>query len=244
VKLEGEERTVELDLGVAESLRIDAGPGLALEAGERSTCIVRVGGWLGATRVVVTSIVADSGAGFLAGALYDVRRGALLREGRVRIASGSVPSVQMGALASFLLTGQPSPDVTAVSTVPLDVVAPASGALDGLAAPPVQTPHPKPRWLRPAAYAAGAVAIGLAGFATWQGLSARSGYRDANAMLRADGTLLAGVDQATYDRTVDGANTSKRNAYIGAAGAVAFAVAAGVLGYLSWDDQGRPVVRF
>jgi hypothetical protein len=249
VQLDGEERTVELDFGVAESLRIDAGPGLALQIGERPTCIIRVGGWLGATRVISTSVVADGGVGFLAGALYDVQRGALLREGRVRIASGSVSSVQLGALASFLLTGQHSPDVTAVSTVAFSVVTPVSGAgaapgaIGGLEAPP-QAPPPKRRWLRPAAYAAGAVAIGLAGIATWQGLAARSGYSDANAMLRSDGTLRAGVDQATYDRTVDGANTSKRNAYIGAAGAVAFAIAAGVLGYLSWDDQGMPVVRF
>ena len=61
-----------------------------------------------------------------AGAIYDVQRGALLREGRVRIVAGSVPSVQLGALASFLLTGQPSPGVTAVSTTPVTVVAPPS----------------------------------------------------------------------------------------------------------------------
>jgi len=102
----------------------------------------------------------------------------------------------------------------------------------------------KPRWMRPAAYAAGAVAIALAGVATWQGLSARGDYRDANAMLLPDGNLVPGGDQAAYDQTVAAANTSKRNAYIGAAGAAAFAVAAGVLGYLSWDDQGKPVVRF
>jgi hypothetical protein len=98
--------------------------------------------------------------------------------------------------------------------------------------------------MRPAAYAAGALAVGLAGVATWQGIAAHNGYRDANAMLRSDGALAPGVDRATYDRTLASADSSKRNAYIGAAGAAAFAVAAGVLGYLSWDDQGKPVVRF
>jgi len=248
VRLDGEERAVELEFSIAGALRINAGPGLALGPRERSTCIVRAGGWLGATRVISVSIAQDSGAEFLAGALYDVQRGALLREGRVRIVSGSVPSVQLGALASFLLTGQPSPGVTAVSTVPVSVVGTASSvaAVAGreplLPGPPVVKPA-KPRWMRPAAYAAGAVAIALAGVATWQGLSARGDYRDANAMLLPDGNLVPGGDQAAYDRTIDAANTSKRNAYIGVAGAAAFAVAAGVLGYLSWD-QGKPVVRF
>ena len=249
IRLEREDRTVELDFSVAEALRINAGPGLALKNEERATRIVRAGGWLGATRVISASIVVESGAQFLAGALYDVQRGALLREGRVRMVSGSVPPAHLGALASFLLTGQPSQDVTAVSTVPIAVIAPALGsaALAGHEAPLLAGPVIEPakvRWMRPAAYAAGAVAIGLAGIATWQGISARNGYRDANAMLRSDGALVPGADRASYDRTVDAANTAKRNAYIGVAGAAAFAVAAGVLGYLSWDEQGRPIVRF
>jgi len=134
-----------------------------------------------------------------------------------------------------------------VSTVPVAVLGPASGTAfvgrDPLAPAPVVQPA-KPRWMRPAAYAAGAVAIGLAGVATWQGISARNGYGDANAMLRSDGALVPGVDRATYDRTLSAADAAKRNAYIGAAGAAAFTIAAGVLGYLSWDDQGKPVVRF
>ena len=247
VQLEGEDRTVELDFGLAEALRINAGPGLAAKPEERSSCMVRAGGWLGASRVIAVGMVADSGAQLLAGALYDVQKGALLREGRVRLVSGSVPSAQLGALAAFLLTGQPSRGVTAVSTVPVAVLGPASGTAfvgrDPLAPAPVVQPA-KPRWMRPAAYAAGAVAIGLAGVATWQGISARNGYGDANAMLRSDGALVPGVDRATYDRTLSAADAAKRNAYIGAAGAAAFTIAAGVLGYLSWDDQGKPVVRF
>ena len=53
----------------------------------------------------------EGGAQFLLGSIYDVRRGALLREGSVRMVAGSVPSVNLGALASFLLTGQSSRDV-------------------------------------------------------------------------------------------------------------------------------------
>jgi hypothetical protein len=166
--------------------------------------------------------------------------------------TGSVPSIQLGALASFLLTGQPSRGVTPVNTVPVDLVAPISTRATGAAlarhgiplgpAPPGVTAR-RP-WLRPAAYAAGAVALGLAGIATWQGVSAHDGYRDANAMLRPDGALLPGTDPGSHDRAVAAADASKRNAYLGAAGAAAFAVAAGVLGYLSWDDRGAPVIRF
>lgn len=250
VQLERDERTVELDLFVAEALRVNAGPGLAVKGDDRPARIVRTGGWLAATRVISVAIVAEGGAQLLAGALYDVQRGALLREGRVRLVSGSVPSVQLGALASFLLTGQPSRSVTAVSTVPVAVagLGPAAGAArEAPLVPPVPAaaaPVGKPRWMRPAAYAAGAVAIGLAGVATWQGIAAHNEYRDANGMLRPDGALAPGVDRATYDRTLAAASASKRNAYIGAAGAAAFAITAGVLGYLSWDDQGKPVVRF
>ncbi len=246
VQLEREDRAVELDFSLADALRINAGPGLAVRAEGRSSGMVRAGGWLGASRVISVGIVSDGGAQLLAGALYDVQRGALLREGRVRLASGSVPSTQLGALASFLLTGQPSRGVTAVSTAPLAVA--SSGAdLVGRGPPPVPAAAAqaaKPAWMRPAAYAAGAVAVGLAGVATWQGIAAHNGYKDANAMLRSDGALVPGADRATYDRTLDGANASKRNAYIGAAGAAAFTIAAGVLGYLSWDEQGKPVVRF
>ena len=245
VTLEGEDRGVELDFGVADALRVNAGPGLAAKRDERPACVVRTGGWLGATRVISVAVVAEGDARFLSGALYDVQLGALLREGRVRMASGSVPPVQLGALASFLLTGQPSPGVTAVSTIPVAVARAAGPALVGRdAAPPPTISSARPRWVRPAAYVAGAVALGLAGVATWQAIAAHNGYRDANGMLRSDGALAPGVDRATYDRAIASADASKRNAYIGAAGAAAFTIAAGVLGYLSWDDQGKPVVRF
>ena len=40
----------------------------------------------------------EGGAQFLLGSIYDVRRGALLREGSVRMVAGSVPAVNLGAL--------------------------------------------------------------------------------------------------------------------------------------------------
>ena len=57
------------------------------------------------------SRAAEGQAQFLLGSMYDVRRGALLREGSVRMVAGSVPAVNLGALAAFLLTGQSSREV-------------------------------------------------------------------------------------------------------------------------------------
>ncbi|HSD18579.1 MAG TPA: PEGA domain-containing protein [Anaeromyxobacter sp.] len=111
VDLEAEDRTVVLDFALAESLRVNAGPGLALAPAQRAYGIIRAGAWLGADKLVVASRVTEGGAQFLLGSIYDVRRGALLREGSVRMVAGSVPAVNLGALASFLLTGQSSRDV-------------------------------------------------------------------------------------------------------------------------------------
>ncbi len=111
IDLGGEGRSVVLDFALAESLRVNAGPGLALPVPRRGDGIVRAGAWLGVDRVVAVSRVFEGEAAFLLGSIYDVRRGALLREGSVRMAAGSVPAANLGALAAFLLTGQSSRDV-------------------------------------------------------------------------------------------------------------------------------------
>jgi hypothetical protein len=80
----------------------------------------------------------ENGAQFLAGSIYDVRRGALLREGAVRMVAGSVPSVNLGALASFLLTGQSSRDVKdRTREAPRGTVAPPVAAAK-------EAPSPRP----------------------------------------------------------------------------------------------------
>ena len=82
VTLRDEDRTVSLDFGLAEALRVSAGPGLSLPLAQRAGGVVRVGAWLGVDRLLVTSIAAENQAQFLVGSLHDVRRGALQREGR------------------------------------------------------------------------------------------------------------------------------------------------------------------
>jgi hypothetical protein len=91
------------------------------------------------------------------------------------------------------------------------------------------------RWLRPAAYGAGAVAGGLLVLAIQQGLAARSAYSDADALVRGDGALLS---SARYHALVDDGNAARRNAYVSAGLAVAFGAAAGYLGWKSVDHSG------
>ncbi|HSN92260.1 MAG TPA: PEGA domain-containing protein [Anaeromyxobacteraceae bacterium] len=138
VDLQQEDRTVALDFALAEAVRANAGPGLALGGGQRGHGLIRAGAWLGVDRLVVASRSFEGGAQFLVGAIYDVRRGALLREGSVRMVAGSVPSVNLGALAAFLLTGQSSREVKdRTPDGPLEIASVA-------AAPPPSPPQAAP----------------------------------------------------------------------------------------------------
>jgi hypothetical protein len=123
--LRDEDRSLVLDFALAEALRVHAGPGLALGVQRRSEAIVRAGAWLGVDRVIAVSRVAEGEARFLLGSIFDVRNGALLREGSVRMIAGTVPAANLGALAAFLLTGQSSRDVKDLTDVAR--AAPGSG---------------------------------------------------------------------------------------------------------------------
>ncbi len=142
IDLESEDRAIALDFALAESLRVNAGPGLALglDKARRAAAVIRAGAWLGADKLVIASRGAEGEAQFLVGAVYDVRRGALLREGRVRMVAGSVPPANLGALAAFLLTGQPSREVQ--ERTPEREVAPAPAVVPAAAAAP-STPSPE-----------------------------------------------------------------------------------------------------
>ncbi len=113
--LDQEDRTVVLDFALAASLRMNAGPGLALTPEDRANGVIRAGAWLGVDRLIVVTRSVEGQAHFLVGSIYDVLRGALLREGSVRMVAGGVPSVNLAALAAFLLTGQSSREVKDLS---------------------------------------------------------------------------------------------------------------------------------
>jgi hypothetical protein len=97
--------------------------------------------------------------------------------------------------------------------------------------------------MRPAAWASGAAACGFLVLAIQQGLSARSAYSDADAMVASDGTLLPGSDPARYRALMEDGDDARRNAYVSAGLTAAFAVAAGYLGWKSQDPPG-PALAF
>jgi hypothetical protein len=99
--------------------------------------------------------------------------------------------------------------------------------------------------MRPAAIGAGVLAAGFGALSVQQGIAAADAYGDADAMLGPDGNLLPGSDAARYQDLLDRGDASQRNAYLAAGTTVVFAVAAGVLGWMSRD--GRPpelAIRF
>jgi len=277
---------------------------------------------------VVATRSAEGDAQFLVGSIYDVRRGALLREGSVRMVAGSVPSVNLGALAAFLLTGQSSREVkdrtpdhreavpplvvasspeaspsaspgerddservqppppapastassqaarvgstradaplasgapTAVSSaaatlrpspVALQPTAPDASAATppgGASGPPAASPSGRGSrpWMRPVAWASGAVAVGLGGLAIQQSAQAARYRSDASAMVGPTGALVVGSDPSHYRELRAQADAATRNAYLSAGAAAVLAATAGVFGWWSFREP-APVaaIRF
>jgi hypothetical protein len=107
----GEEgRELHLDPTIAAALRPSRGPGLALEAAGGDRRILAAGAHLAVDRVVAVRVVHEGGLAYAVGALHDVRRGTLEREGRVKLAGGKLPAEGSVALAELLVNGRaPSP---------------------------------------------------------------------------------------------------------------------------------------
>ncbi len=116
--LTAEAQSVMLNFALADALRPGSGPGLALPEADRATKIVACGAWLGVDRLLAAQLLTDSGVEYLSAALFDVRRGMLLREGRVRLNARVAPAGSLPALAAFLISGQPSKLVAQTQVVP------------------------------------------------------------------------------------------------------------------------------
>jgi len=153
VGLDQEDRTIVLDFALAASLRMNAGPGLALAQADRGNGVIRAGAWLGVDKLIVVSRSEEGQAQFLVGSIYDVLRGALLREGSVRMIAGGVPSVNLAALSAFLLTGQSSREVKDLShDTPKRGLPPvASTAPEPIAPPVASSATPTPGGAQPSA---------------------------------------------------------------------------------------------
>jgi hypothetical protein len=248
VDLTEEGQTVNLNFALAESLRPSFGPGLALPEADRSRNLVAAGAWLGVDKLLATRLVTDGGVEYLSASFFDVRRGMLLREGRVRLANRVAPAGTLTALASFLITGQSSNLVAATATEPADAgkaslaAKPPDQKKKGVEVPksaPGSAPGKKSPVLGWTAVGAAALSVGLAGYSIYSGMSAKGSYDDASALLQSDGALRQDASVAAYQQFVDDGDSKKSTAQVTGIAAAGCALTAGVLGYISYKQTGE-----
>ena len=79
----------------------------------------------------------------------------------------------------------------------------------------------------------------LGAFAVYEGMQAKSKYSDAKNLLQSDGAVQQSASVSQYQSLVSDGDSAKSRAYIGGGAAVGCAVAAGVLGYLSYKQTGE-----
>jgi len=253
------DQSVALDFNLAESLRPALGPGFALPEADRARRLVTAAAALGLDKLLATSFAQDGDVTFLVGTLYDVRRGMIQREGRVRLAAGkSLPPGGATALASFLITGRPSnlvapgaserqavamaPRPAATAQRPAPDLSPRPVAEKDIPSVEVKTEvrtGDRPRLLGWSSLGCGALALGLGTVAVIQGVNASSHYGDAQSMLTSGGRLPAGSDVGRYNQLVADGDSAKSTALITGAGAGVSLVTAGVLGYVSYRQSGE-----
>jgi PEGA domain len=254
VDLTEEGQSVVLNFALAESLRPTVGPGLALAEADRAKNLVAAGAWLGVDKLLATRLVAESGVEYLTGAIYDVRRGILQREGRVRLANKSAPPGGLSDLANFLITGKregkveqtPIADNSAVPASPK----PKDAKADITPKPP-KPPSPvdddfrrasttgKSKTLGWTAVGAGGLSVLLGAVAVYEGMQASSRYGDAKNLLQSDGAVRQDQSVSRYQSLVKDGDSAKSTAYVTAGGAVGCAVLSGVLGYMSYKQTGE-----
>ncbi len=222
VDLTGGDQSVTLDFSVSQSLRPDLGPGLALADAERARRLVAAGGFLRLDSMLATTFLDEGGASYLLGSLYDVRRGMLMREGRVRLADRSLPGEGAARLADFFVTGRITPPVEPYPPI-------------GVSLPTVVE---KSRTLGWTAFGAGIAAVGLGGVSVWQAISSGSSYDSARVLLQANGSVQP-QDAGAYDRYLSDGDSAHTRAIVTGIGAGICAVTTGILGYLGYKQTGE-----
>ncbi|OFX19579.1 MAG: hypothetical protein A2V77_10445 [Anaeromyxobacter sp. RBG_16_69_14] len=239
VDLGEEEQSILLDFTIPQALHPNQGPGIALSEGDRAGRLIAAGGFLGLDSILAVAIIEGGSVSHLVGSLYDVRRGMLTREGRVRLSDKTVPVGGIQALADFLATGQPTPGVEVPGAPDLKPPEAAEKPID-LRTPTVTATAKKSTGLGWVAFATGIATVGLAGFGVAEGLSASSSYDKAkNLRVNGNGPLIDPATQSSYDQFVADGNSAKNMATVGYVGAGVGLVATGILGYLSYKQSGE-----
>jgi hypothetical protein len=250
--LTAEAQSVMLNFALADALRPGSGPGLALPETDRATKIVACGAWLGVDKLLAAQLLNDGGVEYLSATLFDVRRGMLLREGRVRLNARDAPAGSLTALAAFLISGQPSKLVaqTQVVPTPADAVKPAPERKPSLQAKPqeskpavdVSEPAPvasgKSKMLGWTAVGSGVLGVVLGGFAIYESSVASSKYSKANG-LASGGVLNTNASAGEFNSLVSSGDSAKNAAVISGTAAAGCLVVSGALGYLSYKQTGE-----
>jgi hypothetical protein len=155
----------------------------------------------------------------------------------------SVPAPSGPSSASPADGGAPAAAPTAI--LPAELSLPAAGS----ATPSLSADKPAPGsrgWMGPTAIATGGVALASAGAAVWQGLAAAQAQRDAQAMVRPDGTLVPGASPVDYAAAVARYDSARTYAFVAGGVAVAMTAASVVLWVLLDEPPapGGPAIRF
>lgn len=231
-----EDRTVALDLSLAEALRPDAGPGLALPEAERAARVVAMAARLRLDRAVTAAVLRDGDAPLLVATVHDVRRGRVEREGRIRLEGGAPAPEAVEALAAFLATGRTSALVSTAGGPTLSLQA----APPPLAAPRdtlVQGAAPASHGLRWAAAISGAVTLAASAVAVYHGAAASDRYSEARGMLDGAGRVRPGLSTVDYNRRIRDGDERRAVATGAAVTAGVGLVATTVLAYLGFRQD-------
>jgi len=226
VDLQDADAELTLDFTIPMALRPALGPGLALPEDDLPGQVLAVGGYLDLSEVVLVRLRNDAGASFVVGALYDARRGMLVREGRVRASSAS----GLPALAEFLVTGTTPAGVELLDGKDRPVSHPTAGIVPREAPPSSHTLG----WVT---LGTGLAAVGLATFAAVETHSAATNYQDARDIQAAGLTTMESI--SAYNSAVAAGDAATRRATAGWVGAGACAVVTGVIGYLNYRRTGE-----
>lgn len=232
-----EDVTVNLDFSLVEMFRPTAGPGLAIPNADRAKLVVTAGGALKLDSVLTATVAMDGDVRFLVGTLYDVRRGMIAREGKLRLSGYSAPEGGLNALAAFLMTGQSSNLViSGASQQSVETVQAPAGALKVSSRPVKSGGSPILGWT---AIGTGVVAVGLAGFATYEGLTANGHYNNALKLTTSDPDFRVLPGQAdAYNGAIAQGNSAQMMGWYTGGGAAAAAIATGVLAYFAYQQTG------
>ena len=176
-----------------------------------------------------------------------MRKGSLLREGRLRLAGWRAPEGGFRDMARFLLTGESSGSVITEAVVAEGKGKPAAD-LNVKAAAAFKQPPPSvvsrgtthapgygKKWT---ALGTGVAAVGLGVFGLVQTSAGKDNIAKAKAMLEPGGALKDGYTEAEYNKVRDEGN---RQRTIGTASLIGAGVALGtsaVFGYLGFRDSG------